>query len=219
MSATGSVIYRDASGNVEELLIGNAGDILTVGGSSIPIWQAPSVVLTNIFDYFNPADGVFGGINGFTGIAGIGVRNKRPILEFFDNAQAPTEDEQIVFAAVMSTDFDPAAKNLEVHIDWAGPAAVVVGDVKWDVAFERIEQDVDDIDVDSFATARSVVDPTAGTTGFTSRAVIDFTSAQADGLLAGEDYRLQVIRDSDDVTDTLVGDADIIRVSIVEVDK
>ena len=219
MSATGSIMYRDASGNVEELTIGSAGEILTVGGSSIPIWQAPSVALTNIFDFFLPADGIFGGINSFTGIAEIDVRNRRPILTFADTAAAPADDEQIVFAAVMSTDFDPATKDLEVRIDWAAPAAVVVGDVKWDVAFERIEQDATDIDADSFAADKSVVDTAPGTTGFTSRAVISFTSAEADGLLAGEDYRLQVIRDANDGTDTLVGDADIIRVSIVEIDK
>jgi hypothetical protein len=220
LSATGNMLYRDSLGDVAEVDTAGAvdGDILTrIAG--LPAWQSASVALTNFFQYFDPEEAIFGAINGQTGIAGMGIRNKRPILTFAEIDVDPASNQNAVFSAVLPDDFDPALKNIQARVDFVGPDTVVVGDVVWNIAWERLEEDVDDIDADNFAAAKSVTKAVSATDGALARATIDFTSAEAADLVAGEAYRLQLVRDSDNVLDTLVGTADVLRVSLAEVAK
>lgn len=214
LSATGSMLYRDASGDVDSVNPGNNGQLLTLVGG-LPVWQDASLSAV-AFDYWTPSDALFGAINSQTGIARMGVRNRRTELLFTDTAAAPADNENAVFMGVVIPDYD-AANSLALRIDWAAPAAVVVGSVKWNAAFERMALGVDDIDVDDFAAIQTVTTVAPGTTGFLVRTTIPFTTAQADSIAAGEDYRLQIVRDAEDAADTLVGDATVLRVSLAEV--
>ena len=207
------MLFRVASGEVEELPIGAGTQVLTVVGG-IPAWQ--NAAGSNAFRVFTPNEALFAPINGQTGIARIGLRNNRPPLLFIDTAAAAADNENAVFMDVLPASYS-AANSLEVRIDWAAPAAITGGDVKWNAAFERMAILSDDIDVDSFAAIQTTTTTTSGVTGQLSRTLITFTSAQADGLLAGEDYRLQIVRDSNAIADTLLGDASVLRVSIAEV--
>lgn len=223
LSATGAMLYRDSSGNVDEVAIGAAGDILTVVGG-VPAWQAASVALTNVFDRFTAADAIFELVNGATNLAAIAARNDRAVLNFADGGPPGTDDNQtIVFASVIPQDYNDATKSLEVRLDWAAPVGIIAGDVVWDVAWEALHDKANgsplDIDVagGSFAAAKTVTSTTAGVTGQITRSVLTFTSAEADALLGGEGYRLWVKRDTDDAADTLVGDASLLRVSVAEV--
>ncbi len=211
LSATGSMLYRDANGDVTDVSPGSNGEVLTLVGG-VPAWAAASLAVDE-FIAFTPSDAIYGAINSIALIAQPGVRNLRQTLEFADDSVG---NENIVFSDVMASFYD-AANSLEVRIDWAAPAAVVVGDVKWNAAFESLSIGADDIDAESFAADQTVTTAAPGTTGFLARTTIPFTTLQAGSIAAGEDFRLQIVRDAADITDTLVGDADVIRVSIAEV--
>ena len=215
LSATGAMLYRNAAGDITDVVPGTPGQVLTLVGG-VPEWQDASLSV-NVFQAFTAKDGVFGAINGQTGIAGVAARNKRTSLIFTDTAAAPADNQNIVFESTIPTYFDSASKSLEVRLDWAAPVGVVLGAVKWNAAWERVNTLGLDIDTESFAAAKSVTTTTSVVSGQLSRTTITFSSAEADGLLAGEDYRLQVIRDANAVGDTLVGVAGLLYVSIVEV--
>lgn len=213
LSATGAMLYRDANGDVEERPIGNAGDVLTVVGG-IPDWAAPGEVL-DAFEAFTPNDAIFAAINGQTGIAGIEGRNNHPLLTFIDTAAAPADNENAVFASAFPILWI-VGNDLEVRIDWVA-ATAVIGDVKWNVAFEALAAGAQDVDTDGFAAIQTATDTTNATSGVITRTSIPFTQAEADALAPGVTYRVQVVRDANDVGDTMVGDAQLAELSIAEV--
>ncbi len=218
LSSTGNIPFRDANGEIEEVDTSGAnnGQVLTrVGG--LPAWADSSAFLL-LFQEFTPIDAVFGEINGQTGIARAGVRNKRSVLEFSDTAAAPADNENIAFMASLPTGFDFATNLLNVRIVWAAPAGILVGNVKWNVAWERLNSAGPDIDAAGgvFAAAKSVTDAAAAGTGQLVYTNIGFTQAEADGIFDADAYRIQVVRDANDAGDTLVGDASVLRVYVHE---
>jgi len=215
LSATGAMLYRDANGDVTEIVPGSNGEVLTLAGG-VPTWASASLSV-NVFQAFTGIDAIYGAINGQTGIANTAVRNKRVTLTFSDTAAAAADNQNIVFASTIPDYYDSATKSLAVRIDWAAAVGVVAGSVKWNAAWERANLLGLDIDTESFAAAKSVTTATSAVSGQLSRTTITFTSAEADGLLAGEDYRLQIVRDANAAGDTLVGLASLLNVSIVEV--
>ena len=133
-------------------------------------------------------------------------RNEHPLIAFDD-----TTDENIVFHALASRDYSDGA--LTVDLDWVA-ATATTGDVMWTAAFERIAPGGQDIDSDGFATIQKATSTTNGTSGIVTRTSITFTQAQADAIAAGDAFRLRVTRDANDGADTLVGDAQLLRVTI-----
>lgn len=131
-------------------------------------------------------------------------RNGHPTLAFDQ-----TTNESAMFHDVMSNDY--ANGNLTVDIDWRA-ASATSGDVKWNVAFERTA--VKDIDSDGFAAIQTATDAANGTSGIKTRTSITFTQAQADSIVAGDDYRIRITRDASNGGDDMVGDAQVSRVSI-----
>ncbi len=215
LSATGNMLFRAASGEIDEVDTSAAvnGDVLTrVAG--LPAWVAPIGAL-DAFQYFSPADAIFAAINSQTGIAEPVGRNNHPLLAFIDTAAAAADNENVVFGAVIPIDW-LVTNSLEVNIDWVA-ATAIIGDVKWNGAFEALAQGAQDVDVDGFAAIQTATSTTNGTSGVITRTSIEFTQAQADALAAGQAYRLQVVRDANAAGDTLVGDAQIVQVSIAEV--
>lgn len=216
LSATGNMLFRDASGNVDEVDTAGAvnGDVLTrVAG--LPTWSAPIGVL-DAFEVFSPADAIFAAVNSQTGIAEPVGRNNHPVLAFIDTAAAPADNENVVFSSVIPILWD-VSNDLEVRIDWVA-ATAVVGNVKWNAAFEALAPGAQDIDADGFAAVQTSTSATDGTSGVITRTLIVFTQAQADALTAGTAFRLQIVRDANNVgSDTLVGDAQIMQVSIAEI--
>lgn len=222
LSATGNMLYRDVNGDVDEITIGSNGDILTVVGG-VPAWSSAALG-QDAFQVFTADEAIFSLVNGATALADVADRNERIVLDFSDGSGGQDNpNETIVFASVIPDFYDDASKSLEVRIDWAAPAGITAGAVVWDAAWEAMHDKAagSPIDIDaaggSFAAAKTVTSTTAGVTGQITRSIITFTSAEADALLAGEDYRLWLKRDTDDAADTLVGDASVLRVSIDEV--
>lgn len=139
--------------------------------------------------------------------ATLDTRNQHPVLDFDD-----TTNESAVFSAVMPRHY--AGGGVTVYVHWA--ATATSGDVDWDAAFERIGDQQQDIDVDSFAAAQSQNNNTVpATSGLVDIISIAFTDgAQMDSIAVGEGFRLKVTRDA--ASDTAVGDAQLRFIEIKE---
>jgi hypothetical protein len=135
-------------------------------------------------------------------------RNQHLVLDFDDTA-----NESIMFEGIMPRHY--AGGGVTVYLHYAMTTATS-GDIDWDVAWERIGDQQQDIDADSFATANSVDNTTVpGTSGNVDIVSIAFTSgAQMDSVAVGEGFRIKVTRDA--ASDTGTGDAELHFVEICE---
>lgn len=140
--------------------------------------------------------------------ATLDARNQHPVLDFDASA-----DESAMFEGVMPRNYDGG--DLIVTLMWMASTAVA-GDVVWDVAWERHEDDAFDLDADGFAAVQSVTDTCANVSGELSYPTITFTNVQADSIAAGESFRLKVTRDADNANDDMAGDAELFKVEIRE---
>ena len=141
--------------------------------------------------------------------AAAGARNAHRTFDFDDGGAVV--DEQIAFEGIVPPHY--SGEDLTVVLYWVA-AAAIVGDVKWDVSFERIELGALDIDADSYAAAQTVTTTCLGTSGFVAVSTFTFTQAQADAIAANDLFRLLVMRDSNDAADDMVGDAQLLAVEI-----
>jgi hypothetical protein len=136
------------------------------------------------------------------------LRNNHPVLDYDD-----TTNEAAAFSAVMPRNLS-AGGGITAYLHWAATSAVV-GDVDWDVAFERIGDGIQDIDADGFAAAQSADNNVVpGTSGHVEITAVPFTNAQADSIVAGEGFRVKVMRDG--INDTASGDAELLFVELKE---
>lgn len=141
--------------------------------------------------------------------ATLDLRNGHPVLDF----DAAT-DESAVFTAVLPRHY--GGGGLTITLLWAASTATT-GDVVWNTAIERLEDEGTDTDADSFATANAGTATTAATSGAVQYTAIAHASgAEMDSLAAGELFRLKVTRDADNVSDTMAGDAELLGVEIRE---
>ena len=109
------------------------------------------------------------------------------------------------FDDVLMQNYDGGGITAEIH--W-GSFGGNIGVVRWAIAFERIGNEQQDIDSDSFATAKFVNDdvPTP-TPGMLKATEIAFLNNEIDGLLVGEAYRLHLYRNGAHVDDDESGDS------------
>lgn len=135
------------------------------------------------------------------------TRNNIPVLDF-DAAS----DEFAVFSGVLPSNY--GGGGVTVKIVWTAASATSNNTI-WQAAFERMNTDMDG---DSFASAQSSAASAAnGSPGVTTTATIAFTDgAQMDSLAVGEAFRLRINRDANSASDTMTGDAEVIRVMIFE---
>ena len=140
--------------------------------------------------------------------ATLDLRNQHPCLDF-DKAT----NETAIFSAIMPRNY--AGGGVSVYLHYA-MTVVEANTVDWDVAFERIGDQVLDIDGDSFAAVNSVDNTTIpATTGLVDVVVVTFTDgADMDSVAAGELFRLSVTRDA--VNDDADDDAELYAVEIKE---
>jgi hypothetical protein len=83
------------------------------------------------------------------------------------------------------------------------------GNVRWSVAFERSNTD---LDADSFDTATAATVATNGTSGIVTVSAITCTTI--DSVTAGDLFRVRVQRLGADAADTMTGDAELVAVEI-----
>ena len=139
------------------------------------------------------------------------VRNAHPVLDFDASSR-----ETAIFGSVLPVGY--SANGLTVDLYWVASTATS-GAVVWDVAIEHIEQSVLDIDVDSFAPdITSSAHTTPGTCGVLAKTAVAFAngSTSLDSLVGGAAYRLRVARNSTAGADTMLGDAELLRVVVRE---
>ena len=140
--------------------------------------------------------------------ATLDTRNQHPVLDF----DAAT-NESAVFSSVMPRQY--SGGGLTVYIHYAMSSAVA-GDIDWDISFERIGDQQQDLDSDGFAAVNSVDNTTVpGTSGLVDIVSVSFTDgADMDSIAVGEGFRMKVTRDA--ASDTATGDAELRFVEIEE---
>jgi hypothetical protein len=140
--------------------------------------------------------------------ATLDTRNQHPVLDF----DAST-NEDAVFSAVMPQNYDGGGVTVYIHYAMSSATS---GDVDWDVCFERIGDQQQDLDSDSFAAVNSVDNTTVpGTSGLVDIVSVAFTDgADMDSVAAGEGFRVKVTRDAS--SDTASGDAELVFLEIRE---
>ena len=139
--------------------------------------------------------------------ATLDLRNAHPVLDF----DAAT-DESVSFSSILPAHYAGGGLTLKIH--WTATSATS-GDVVWNGEIEAISGL--DIDADSFATAQAVTGTANGTSGIETVSTITFSSgANMDSLAAGGAFRLRITRDANNGSDTLVGDAEVLYLELLE---
>jgi hypothetical protein len=133
------------------------------------------------------------------------IRNQHVVLDF-----DMTTSESAVFSSIMPRQY--GGGGITVYIHWS--TTVTSGDVDWDVAFERIGDQQQDVDVDGFATVQSV-DGTGmpANPGHVDIVSIAFTNSEIDGILVGEKFRMKITRD---IADTAAADIELHMLELKE---
>ena len=140
--------------------------------------------------------------------ATIDTRNSHPVLDFDGST-----NESAVFTFVMPQAY--SGGGVTVYIHYAMTSATS-GDIDWDVSFERVGDQQQDMDSDSFAAAQSVDNTVVpGTSGNVDVVSVSFTNgAQMDSCAAGEVCRIKITRDAASDTDNT--DAELVGVELRE---
>lgn len=140
--------------------------------------------------------------------ATLDTRNEHPVLDFDD-----TTNEEAVFSFVMPQNYGGGGLTLKIGYSMTSATS---GNVDLDAAIERIGDQQQDVDSDSFAAANSVDNTTVpSTSGNVDVVEITFTDgADMDSLAAGELGRIKITRDA--TNDTASGDLELHYVEIRE---
>lgn len=144
-----------------------------------------------------------------TNYATLDVRNARSCLDF-----DATTNKAATFSAVMPQHY-AGTTGVTVYLHYAMSSAVA-DTVDWDVAFERIGDQQQDVDSDDYSAVNSVDNTTVpDTSGLVDIVSVAFTNGvDMDSVVAGESFRLWVSRDA--ANDDASGDAELYKVEIRE---
>lgn len=125
-------------------------------------------------------------------------------VEVFDFDAA--SDEYLDFECQLLGCYD--GNGLQLQIKWSASTATA-GEVVWKAAIRRIADDAEDLDDAHVYVYQSITATAASVCGEVDYTTIVFSSAQIDGLAAGEMFILRVMRDADDEEDDMLGDAEL----------
>jgi len=141
--------------------------------------------------------------------ATLDVRNEHPVLDF-DAAN----EESAMFSGVLPRHYSGGGLTVTLHVAFSSATS---GNSVWQVAFERIGIEHQDMDEDGFATARQIDIEASSPSGEVLTGSTGFgNGGDIDGVIAGEGFRLKVGRDADNVDDDAVGDAELVFVELKE---
>ncbi len=140
--------------------------------------------------------------------ATLDLRNNHPVLDFDDST-----NESAIFTGVMPRIYNSG--GITVHIHYSMTSATT-GDVDWDVSFENIGDQQQDLDSDGFAAVKSVDNNTVpATSGNVDIISLSFTTgSQMDNINVGDTFRMKITRDA--ISDTGSGDAELVAIEIRE---
>lgn len=135
--------------------------------------------------------------------ATLDTRNGHAVLDFDTTTQ-----ETAIFGGIMPNHY--GAGSIRVTI-WASLTSATSGTLGWDIAFET--DNGQDIDSDGFNTAKTATAATVpGTSGVMMTHQVTFSQSEADGIAAGDAFRLRIRRDV--ANDNAAGDAELFRVLV-----
>jgi len=139
--------------------------------------------------------------------AAFDLRAGHPILSFDDTTQ-----EIAIFTAILPRNYAGGVITVYVHFC----ISAVLGTVGFDSAMERIGDQQQDIDSDSFATAKTITAVTVpGTAGLVDIVNVAHTNgAEIDSIAVGEAFRFRLRRDV--ANDTATGDAQVVAIELKE---
>lgn len=136
-------------------------------------------------------------------------RNDHPVLDF-DAAS----DEDEIFGGIMTRNY--SGGGVTVTKVWLASTATS-GDVVWNDSWERHEDDATDLDSDSFAAVNAATATTASASGEPQYTETAFTDgADMDSIAVGESFRFKLTRDANNGSDTMAGDAELLRIEVRE---
>lgn len=149
------------------------------------------------------------GVPPASNFATLDTRNNHTVWDF-----DATVNESLRFESLLPRNYNGG--GITATVVWLATAATS-GATRWELAFERHQDETTDLDTDSFAAVQGVNSTAPSTNGAPQYAAITFTDgAQMDSLAAGESFRLQLTRDATDAADTMVGDAELLRIELRE---
>jgi len=148
--------------------------------------------------------------------------------DFFQNSAFPDKTATTGhFGTVFEDSGDPFAAwdgrmpptynngNITLILHWAS-LTVTSGNCRWDAAFERLDEDGQSLLSSGFAADQPVTSAASSTANALVYSSIAFSNAQADGVQAGESFRIRITRDTTDAADTMVGDAFLLNIGVLE---
>lgn len=118
--------------------------------------------------------------------ATLDIRNYHPVLDFGEELT-----EEAIFNAVMPQHYEENGVTIYIHYSMTTAANKKI---QFTTQFERIGDQQQDIDSDSFALGSATGSITVpGTSGLVDIITTTHTNLQIDGILVGEGFRLKVI--------------------------
>jgi hypothetical protein len=199
--AKGDLIVASAADTVARLAVGGTnGHVLTVDSAETLGLKYAALPAggTKTYATFTATDNQ----PTATAFATLDTRNSIAVLDFDD-----ASTESAVFVGVIP-EAASLGSGLIVSLRWMATTATS-GDVRWSVAWEKSNTDLDS---DSFDTATAATATTNGTSGIVN--VTNITCTTIDSLAAGDLFRLRVQRIGGDGADTMTGDAELIAVEV-----
>ena len=203
---TGLELERVPVGTDNQILVADSANPLGVA------WKDPTLA-TFADIQFNADLAIFKNIDlggGAIANPSAASRGTHAVLGFND-----TTINGIVWQNAMPKNYSAGAA-LSLSIYWVALTAIL-GDVIWAAAFERLVAG-SSVLTDGFAALQTAPASTApGVLGDIAVATIPFTSAQIDGIVAGNPLRLFIQRTASAGGDDMVGDAQLVRAVLNEV--
>ena len=143
--------------------------------------------------------------------ATLDVRNGHVVLDF-DDANSESAD----FFGIAPSNCSDANGQTAV-LTWATTSATS-GNVVWKVEVERHEPDsAFDLDSNSFPVSVSVTTGVPSQSGVVRQSTLAISVSEIDDLPhAGESFRLRITRDSENASDTVSGDVELLAVELRE---
>ena len=121
-------------------------------------------------------------------------------------------DESAVWQDVLDDDYGGGTLYVDIYFTMTSATS---GSVVWNVQIMAVTPgDTEDVNADGYDAVNSVTVSVPSTAGHLAKATVTLTNA--DGISAGDYFRLKLTRDADNANDDATGDAEVIGIVLRE---